>query len=57
LSKGALISALADEFIANRDSDRESLRVVGKITLNGVLYQSTFSPTFSAKKGLKGSLR
>lgn len=52
-----LLPALADEFIFDRDADRESLRVVARFTINGAVYQSTISPIFSAKKGKNGSLR
>jgi PKD repeat protein len=57
LKHGALLPALADEFIFNRDADRESLRVSAKIVINNAVYQSTFSPVFSAKKDLAGNLR
>ena len=57
LNNGSILPALFDEFIFNRDADRESLRITAKITINGALYQSTLSPIFSAKKNVKGSLR
>lgn len=57
LRHGSFLPALADEFIFNRDADRESLRVTAKLTLNGAVYQSTLSPVFSAKKNLAGNLR
>lgn len=57
LKSGSILPALADEFIFNRDADRESLRVTAKINVNGAVYQSTLSPIFSAKKDVKGNLR
>ena len=52
-----LLAALGDEFMFNRDADRESLRVTARITVDGALYQSTLSPVFSAVKDNKGNLR
>lgn len=57
IKNATLLPSLADEFIFDRDADRESLRIVARFTINGVVYQSTLSPIFSAKKGKNGTLR
>jgi hypothetical protein len=65
MKDGVFLPALADEFVFNRDAEKEPVRIVAKMTIVGVssngngssLYQSTLAPSFTAKKDLKGKLR
>lgn len=66
LNNASLLPALMDEYVYNRDSDRETVRIGTKLTLsnsgaattNGnILYSSTITPTFIARKDLTGLLR
>lgn len=65
MNNGNLLPALADEFVFNRDADKEPVKIIAKMTIVGVtsngngnsLYQSTLAPNFTAKKDVKGKLR